>query len=116
MVTLRVYDAAARNKKFADYLDRYSLYVPVPKRFVKDFGYRGAFLGFSFHGDETHGHITRCCWDEAKNGLYSVNLGRKVKRETLPTYVQAWVNEMEKVWNKATTEDTEDAWEAWNKI
>lgn len=111
MVTLRVYDAAAINKKYENFVDRYSLYVPTPRNKVGEWGFMGIFLGFSF----TDNHITRCCWDECKRGIISMNLGKKIKRETLPLNVQKWINKMEKLYNKALEEDTEDAWDNWIK-
>lgn len=45
-VTLRVYDSAKRNKKYKNYIDRYSLYVPTPRNKVKEFGYVGMFWAF----------------------------------------------------------------------
>lgn len=109
MITLRVYDAAANNKKYVDFIDRYSLYVPTPRNKVAEWGYTGIFLGFSF-GNNT---IQRCCWTECRLGVASMNLGRKVKRETLPIDVQLWINKMETIYNKALKEDTEEAWEEW---
>ena len=111
MITLRVYDAAANNKKYENFFDRYSLYVPTPRNKVAEWGYAGVFLGFSFDNNT----IQRCCWDECKLGVASMNLGRKVKRETLPKYVQEWVNRMETIYNKALKEDTEETWEEWNR-
>jgi len=108
-VTLRVYDAAKRSKEFENSVDRYSLYVPTPRNKVKEWGFMGTFLGFSF-GDKG---ITRCCWDECRNGVSSMNLGKKIKRESLPKHVQEWVDHMESTYNKALNEGTEEAWEKW---
>ena len=112
MVTLRVYDSAATNKEFTDSVDRFSLYVPTPRNKVREWGIMGMFLGFSF-GKET---ITRCCWDECRNGVAAMNLGRKVKRDTLPLHVQKWVDKMEKFYNRALKENTIEAWEDWYRI
>ena len=108
-VRLRVYDSAKRNKKYENYIDRYSLYVPIPRNKVKEFGYVGMFLGFSFSDKG----ITRCCWDECRKGVAFMNLGAKVKRDTLPKHVQEWVKNMESTYNKALKEDTEEAWDEW---
>ena len=112
MVTLRVYDSAARNKRFVNYIDRYSLYVPTPRNKIGEWGYMGMFLGFSFG----EGTITRFCWDWCQYGVGSMNLGRKVKRNTLPLHVQKWIDKMEEVYNRALKEDTEEAWNDWDKI
>jgi hypothetical protein len=111
-VTLRVYDAAKRNKKYEDCIDRYSLYVPVPRNRVKEFGYAGTFLGFSF----SDSGITRFCWDECRKGVAFMNLGKKISRDTLPKHVQEWVDKMESTYNRALKEDTEEAWEEWNRV
>ena len=111
MITLRVYDIALRNKKYSNYIDRFTLYVPTPRNKVNEWGYMGIYLGFSFG----HEQIIRCCWDECKYGVATMNLGRKVKRESLPQYVQRWVNKMEEAYNKALKEDTKEAWENWYK-
>lgn len=108
-ITLRVYDSAKRNKKYENYIDRYSLYVPTPRNKVTEWGYMGMFLGFSFSDK----WITRCCWDECRQGVASMNLGAKVKRDALPKHVQEWVEKMEKAYNKALKEDTEEAWDEW---
>lgn len=110
-VTLRIYDSAKHNKKYENYVDRYSLYVPIPRNRVKEFGYVGSFLGFSFSDKG----ITRCCWDECRHGVAFMNLGKKIKRESLPKHVQEWVNTMERIYNRALKEDTEEAWEEWNR-
>lgn len=111
MITLRVYDSAVRNKRYADYVDRYSLYVPTPRNKVREWGYMGMYLGFSF-SDTT---ITRCCWGECRQGISSMNMGKKIKRDTLPLHVQQWVDRMEKAYNRVLKENTEEAWEEWNK-
>lgn len=96
--TLRVYDAAGLKKEYAGYQDRYSLYFPYPDKWVEN-GHVGDFLAFNFTEDETRPHITRLYWDEwhRRNGY--VRLGKKVKIETLPEYVQKWIKGFEKVWN-----------------
>jgi hypothetical protein len=111
MVTLRVYDAAKRNKKYEDYIDRYCLYVPIPRNRVKEFGYVGTFLGFSFSDER----IIKCYWDECEYGVAFMNLGTKIKRESLPKHVQKWIDTLEKKWNRALKEDTEEAWNEWNR-
>jgi hypothetical protein len=111
-VALRVYDSAKRNKKYENYIDRYSLYVPTPRNKVKEWGIMGTFLGFSFSDKG----ITRCCWDECKQGVAFMNLGKKIKRDTLPKHVQEWVEYMENTYNKALKEDTEEAWDEWNRV
>jgi hypothetical protein len=111
-VTLRVYDSAKRNKKYENYIDRYSLYVPTPRNKVKEWGIMGTFLGFSFSDKG----ITRCCWDECKQGVAFMNLGKKIKRDTLPKHVQEWVEYMENTYNRALKEDTEEAWDEWNRV
>ena len=111
MITLRVYDSASVRKEYATYVDRYSLYVPTPRNKVKEWGVMGVFLGFNF--DEKG--ITRCCWDECRYGVITMNLGKKVKRETLPSHVQKWVKQMEEAYNRALKEDTEEAWVEWDR-
>jgi len=112
MVTLRVYDSAARNKCFTDYVDRYALYVPTPRQKVSEWGFMGMYLGFSF-GKET---ITRCCWEECRQGVASMKLGKKIKRNTLPLHVQEWIDNMERVYNRALRENTQEAWEEWCRV
>ena len=69
------------------------------------------FLGFSFSDKG----ITRYCWNECRQGVAFMNLGAKVKRDTLPKHVQEWVENMENTYNKALKEDTEEAWNEWVK-
>jgi hypothetical protein len=45
-----------------------------------------------------------------------MNLGKKIKRDTLPKHVQEWVEYMENTYNKALKEDTEEAWDEWNRV
>lgn len=110
-VTLRVYDAG---KRYEHYVDRYSLYYPTPRNKVAEWGYMGMYLGFSFSND---GRITKCCHSECKRGV-GIDFfgGKKVKRETLPTHVQEWINKLEKAYNKALKENTEEAWEEFNEM
>ncbi|MBP5457836.1 MAG: hypothetical protein J6Y37_15200 [Paludibacteraceae bacterium] len=118
---VRVYDAAARNKAYKGYVDRYSLYFPYTKemreRHWEDFSERvkGDFLGFSFSEDGSR--ITRCTWDSHKGPMDW--LGKKVRIETLPQPVVEWVAGYEKVWNalvyaKEGTKEFEAAEKAWN--
>ena len=111
-VTLRIYDSAKRNKKYENYVDRYSLYVPTPRNKVKEWGFMGTFLGFSFSDKG----ITRCCWEECRQGVAFMKLGKKVKRDTLPKHVQEWVEKMESTYNRALKEDTEEAWDEWSRV
>ena len=106
MVTLRVYDSASIRKEYADYIDRYSLYVPTPKNKIKEWGIMGIFLGFSF-SDKT---ITKCSWDECRHGVGTMRLGKKVKRESLPQHVRQWIDTMEEKYNRVLKEDSEEAW------
>ena len=111
MITLRVYDSASVKKEYATCTDRYTLYVPTPRNKVREWGYMGTYLGFSFT-DEV---LIKCCWGECENGVRTMSLGRKVKRETLPMHVQKWIDKLEKAYNKAITENTEEAWEEWGR-
>ena len=119
---LRVYDAARGSRdrhKFENYPDRYALYFPHPKKWIKDdlesYGEHitGDYLNFSFsEGGKT---ITRCCWDEwnLRNGLCD-NLGKKVKIESLPEPVQKWINGYEIAYNDLIKNpEDEDAIERW---
>ena len=107
-ITLRVYDSG---KKYKDFADRYALYVPTPRNKAKEVGYVGMFLGFSFSDKG----ITRCCWDECRHGVKTMNLGKKINRDSLPKHVQKWIDTMEEKYNRAVKEDTEEAWEQWNR-
>ena len=110
MVTLRVYDSASVKKEYETYVDRYSLYVPTPRNKVKEWGLMGMILGFNFNEKS----INRCTWCECRAGIQTMNLGKKIKRESLPQHVQQWINTMEDKYNRAIKEDTAEAWEEWN--
>lgn len=109
-VTLRVYDAG---EKYAHCADRYSLYYPTPRNKVKDWGYKGIYLGFGFSENE----ICEYSHGECKIGV-GVDFfgGKKIKRQTLPTHVQKWIDNMEKAYNKAIKTDTEEGWEEFNEM
>lgn len=111
MVTLRVYDSASVKKEYETYVDRYSLYVPTPRNKVKEWGLMGMLLGFNFNEES----INRCNWCECSRGVQTMNLGKKIKRESLPQHVQQWINTMEDKYNRAVKEDTAEAWEEWNR-
>lgn len=119
--TIRVYDSG---KKFMGHPDRYVLYFPYPKEWIRDnkyaispVGYEhvGDFFAFSF-GDKT---IQRCYWGEwcRKDG-YASNLGKRVKIDTLPKHVQKWIRGYQKVWtdyiNHPDEEWSRKAWEKYN--
>lgn len=119
---VRVYDSARGSKdrhQYEDYIDRYSLYFPYPKKWreetYKEYGEHitGDFLGFSFSKDgET---INRCSWDEwnLRNGLCD-SLGKKVKIEKLPEPVQKWICGYETAWNNLIKDpDNENVKKAW---
>lgn len=107
-VTLRVYKAG---KKYDGYVDQFSLYYPTPRNKVKDWGYMGQFLGFSFSQDT----ITKCTHDECKLGLgIDTFLGKKQKIEDLPQHVQEWIKEEEKAYNTAIDLDSIDGWDAYS--
>ena len=109
-VTFRVYDAALTNKVYENFVDRFSLYVPYPRNKRKEYGnLYGIFLGFSFNERD----IIKCCWEECKYGVKYHDLGRKVKRETLPLHVQKWVSKLEKTYNDYLKNATAENWEKW---
>jgi hypothetical protein len=120
---LRVYDGARGSKdrhQYEDYIDRYSLYFPHPKKWI-DEDYRkfreritGDFLRFSFSEDGKI--INRCTWNEwnIRNGLCD-SLGKKVNINTLPKHVQKWIAGYEKVYNEMIKHpEDEKIVEAWN--
>ena len=111
MITFRVYDSASVRKEYATYVDRYALYVPTPRNKIKEWGFMGMYLGFSFNDSG----IIRCCWDECIGGIKTMSLGKKIKRESLPQHVQQWIDTMEKKYNRALKEDTAEAWVEWDK-
>lgn len=95
---VRVYDSKV------DTIDRYALYFPLTKKEKEDY-YRlfhqhitGNYLCFSFNEEKEV--INRCNWDEwnLRDG-YCDNLGKKVKIDTLPKFLQEWINGYEKVYN-----------------
>ena len=104
-ITLRVYDS-----KFKGYVDRYSLYIPTPRNLKAEWGYDGIGIGFSW--SQVHDSLIRCDHFECPH-FSQMNLGRKVKRETLPAFVQKWINKMEKLYNDALNLDTDAAWKKW---
>lgn len=107
MVTLRVYDS-----RRDDVADRYCLYVPTPRNKVKEWGVMGIYLPFNFNiGNKT---ITRFDWGECVNGVASMNLGRKMKIDTLPKFVREWIKKNEETYNRALKENTDEAWNDWN--
>ena len=106
MVTLRVYDSKV------EVADRYCLYVPTPRNKVKEWGNMGIYLPFNFNIDNKT--IIRFAWGECVNGVASMNLGRKMKIDTLPKFVREWIKKNETLYNRALKEDTLDAWNDWN--
>lgn len=91
---LKVYKAG---KKYDGYLDQYSLYYPIPRKKVKESGYKGVILGFSF-GEH---YITKCTHDEFPAGFdIQACLGKKVDIKTLPEHVQEWIAKEEKEWQE----------------
>ena len=112
MITLRVYDAACVRKKYAEYADRYTLYIPTPKKFIRKWGYFGVGIGFNF-GDD--GRLIRFSSFEVDKPIACMSMGKKLKRESLPKHVQDWINNLEILYNKALKEDTDEAWDAFNQ-
>ena len=120
---LRVYDAARGSKErhqFENYVDRYALYFPHPKKWVKqdlmEYGEHitGEYLSFSFSEDGKT--INRCIFDEwnGRDGSCT-NLGKKVKIESLPKPVQEWIEGYEKVYNDLIKNPEDDkVVNAWN--
>ena len=106
MVTLRVYDSKV------DVADRYCLYVPTPRNKVKEWGVMGIYLPFNFNIDNKT--ITRFAWGECVNGVASMNLGHKMKIDTLPKFVREWVKKNEETYNHALKENTDEAWLDWD--
>lgn len=114
-LTIRVYDSASKRKEYESFFDRYSLYFPYPKEWIKD-GHVGDYLGFNFSSDGNS--VQRCCWGEwnLKYG-YASNLGKRVKLEELPPSIQRWVKAFEKKWNDYINnpDDPNIRWE-WEKL
>jgi len=121
-ITLRVYDSAKNCKDFAGYQDRYALYFPYPKEWIKG-DHVADYFAFSFTHDDEYprgASVIRCYWDEwhrGRNG-YASNLGKKLKIESLPKHVQEWIAGYQKVWNDLINDpDNQEiikAWEAYH--
>lgn len=98
---LRVYDSARGGKerhKFENYIDRYCLYFPYPKKWLIDSEVKGDYLAFSFNTETKI--IKRCYWDEwKKRDGFCDKLGKKIHTDKLPDFVAEWVKGYEKVWN-----------------
>jgi hypothetical protein len=114
-LTVRVYDSASKRKEYEYSFDRYSLYFPYPKEWIKD-GHVGDYLGFNFF--DNGNFARRVCWGEwnLKYG-YASNLGKRVKLEELPPNIQRWVKNFEEKWNNYINnpDDPDIKWE-WEKL
>lgn len=120
---VRVYDSARGRKerhKFENYIDRYCLYFPNPKKVVEETynllgeTITGTFLRFSFESD---GRINRCAWDEwNRRDGYVDNLGKKVNIDTLPEKVREWIREYERRWNNYISSNSTQAEREWEQM
>ena len=109
----RIYDSG---KKFENYVDRYSVFFPLPKKYREEPQEdRGVYLGCSVMSD---GGICCCTWEPVEYyhriGI-NLHLGKRVKLESFPKPFQKVINKMTKLYNKALNENTEKAWEAWTR-
>lgn len=116
-ITLRVYDSAGNNKEFVGYQDRYALYFPYPKEWIKG-GHVGDYYAFNFTHEDEYPRgcsIIHCYWNEwYRQCGYASNLGKKVKIETLPKHVQEWIAGYQKVWNDLINDpDNQEVVKAW---
>lgn len=86
--TLRVYDSGKKG-----YVDRYTLYTPMPK---KNSQIKGFCWDFSFNDTD----IITCCHTDIEHGTPIRVLGKKVDIKTLPQHVQDWIAKEQKTWDE----------------
>lgn len=101
-------------KEFRDYVDAWSIYVPYPKWLrEKEHGVFGCYLGCK----PTENGIIRCTWeyDEITPGHGRPRLGKRVDIKTTSKAFQKIFRHYERLWNKTLKENTEKAWDRWNR-
>lgn len=109
----RIYDGG---KKYENYVDRYSVFYPLPKKYREDpYEDRGIYLGCSVM---SNGGLNRCTWEPVechdRIGI-SLNWGKRVKLESFPKPFQKAINRFTRIYNRALNENTDKAWGAWNQ-
>jgi len=84
--------------EYRDCVDAYSLYLPYPRKDVKD-GVTGIYLGCS---PDKNGNLYRCTWEEwnLKDGRCD-KLGRKIPIDLMPRAFRQECRRIEKLWNEA---------------
>lgn len=100
-------------KKFRDCVDAWTIYVPYPKWLrEKTFGTMGTFLGCT----PTETGMIRCIWEHDERRCGRPYFGKKIDPKDTPKAFQEIFYNMEKLWNEAITKNTNEAWEAWNRV
>ena len=101
---VRVYDYGKKEEGA-----RYTMYFPFPKSMQVVEGMKAIGFGFNFNTNYRN-YTQRYESLEFKNGLYGVNIGKPVKRETLPQFIQDKINVLEKVFNNAVKYNDTTHW------
>lgn len=107
-VKARIYDSG---KKYESYPDRYAILYMIPKEYRNN-GLKGIYLGCR----PTEDGMIRCTWEEVKTSDrigVTVNLGKRIPIEHLPAGFRHIVRKMDRVYNRALNENTEQAWAEW---
>ena len=100
----RLYRAAGEAR---DFVDGYTLVFPYPKWYILETRNSAncCFLGCS---PSINGTMIRCCWDEGH--FHLLNLGRKVRIETMPEPFQQEVQRMQTLWDEVCKTHNFDRW------
>lgn len=94
-----------------DAMDSWSIYCPYPKKYRKNTGIKGVFLGCM----PTEDGMIRCCWMEDEVGK-KVFLGKRIDVSSTSKAFQAIFHDIASLFNKACKENTEEAWRAFARI
>ena len=105
---VRLYRATGEAR---DFIDGYTLYFPYNKKLREQTKCAGYGIGCS---QGMYGNVIRCDGFDVES-FVTVNLGRKVKLETMSEEFQRWAKHMEEAWNNALKFDDKEHWDIWNK-
>ncbi len=103
-------------KEFKNYADPVTVYFPYPKRLWERERAKGYYIACNF---TSSGLLMRLHSDTVDVGVMingnRCHFGRRLHDKDIPAPALKEIKALESAWNRAVSEDTDEAWDAWNE-
>ena len=109
---IRVYDYGSNTELGCP---RYTMYLPYPKQLQSETKMKA--WGFGFNCNTNYNNFfLRYETLEFPNGMYGVNLGKRVNIADLPKFMQDYIIRLEKAFNEACKFNDDEHWKTFRIV